>query len=213
MNKQNLKASLISAAVVLCVATMGGYAWYLYVYDIPVSDPIETPVVEEVVEEVEETVEVKEPLTEVAVVKEKFIVPVKAGKIVRPFFSLSKSKQEQIDAIIEYDGVYRSNYGVDYASDTLDVLAIASGEVKEVNKDTLFGNRVVVICGQYTVTYQSMDEITVKVGESVKQGSVIGTMGENVYDSTLGKHVHVIVEVNGKYLDLEDLIAKQISIS
>lgn len=213
MNKQNLKASLISAAVVLCVATIGGYAWYLYMYDIPVSDPNETPVVEEVNEEVEEQVEESQIEVEVAVVSEKFIEPVKSGEVVRPFFSLSKSKQQQMDAIVEYDGVFRSNYGVDYASDDLDVVAVASGIVKEISKDTLFGNRVVLTCGKYTVTYQSMNDITLKAGQSVKQGSVIGTMGENVYDSTLGKHVHVIVEVNGKYLDLEDLIAKQISIS
>lgn len=216
MNKQNLKASLISAIVVLCVATVGGYLWYLYSYDIPVSEPITTPVVENVEEpnqELNEEVTTSNEVEEVAVVKEVFKSPMNDGKVVRPFFSLSKSQQEQIDAIVEYDGVYRSNYGVDYASVSHSVNAIASGIVKEISKDTLFGNKVVLQCGKYTIYFQSLASVNVEQGQSVKQGDLIGTAGENVYDSSLGKHVHVIVEVDGRYFDLEKLINDKATIS
>lgn len=213
MNRENLKAGLLSAIVVLCIAIGGGYVWYLYEYDVPVIEQTEIPVVDEVKDVISEEVIVTEPLEEASVVVEKFIAPVIDGKVVRPFFSLAKSKQEQLDAIIEYNDVFRANYGIDYSSSDLSVVAIASGTVKEVSKDTLFGNRLVVICGKYTITYQSMNDITVEAGKSIRQGDVIGTMGENVYDATLGKHVHVVVEVNGKYLDLADLIAKKASIS
>lgn len=213
MNRENLKASLLSAIVVLCVAIGGGYVWYLYEYDVPVIEQTELPVVDEIEDVVSEEIIVTEPVEEVTVVVETFVAPVIEGKVVRPFFSLSKSKQEQLDAIIEYNDVFRANYGVDYSSNNLSVVAVASGIVKEVSKDTLFGNRLVVTCGKYIITYQSMNDITVEAGNTIKQGDVIGTMGENVYDATLGKHVHVVVEVNGKYLDLADLIAKKVSIS
>lgn len=216
MNKQNLKASLISAIVVLCVASIGGYMWYLFIDDIPVENPAEIPVVEEV-EEPQVNPSVTTTTTEqeevAIVVSEKFMPVMIEGKVVRPFYSLSKSQQEQIDAIIEYDGVYRSNYGVDYASNNGNVVALASCEVREVSKDTLFGNKIVLACGKYMVTYQSLDEIFVKAGQSVKQGVVLGSAGENIYDSSLGKHVHVIVEMNGKYFDLEKLIKDKESIS
>lgn len=214
MNIRNLKASLISAIIVLCLASIGGYIWYLYESDVPVNDPLDKPV-DQPLETVVEEPPVTAPQEEVvAIVSERFIAPLVNSKVVRPFFSMTKSKDQQVAAIIEYEGVYRSNYGVDYASDTSsDVLAVASGIVQEVANDTLFGNKIVMQCGKYTVTYQSLDDISVSVGEHVKQGDIIATTGENGYDSELSKHVHVIVEVSSRYLDLELLVSDKTVVS
>ncbi|MBE6113558.1 MAG: M23 family metallopeptidase [Erysipelotrichaceae bacterium] len=212
MNIRNLKASLISAIIVLCLASIGGYLWYLYESDVPVNDPIDIPVDQPLETTVEEPV--TQPQEVVSIVSEKFIAPLVNAEVVRPFFSLTKSKDQQVAAIIEYEGVYRANYGVDYASDTSsDVLAVASGVVQEVANDTLFGNKIVMQCGKYTVTYQSLDSISVSVGDTIKQGDIIGVSGENGYDSELSKHVHVIVEVSGRYLDLEKLVSDKTVVS
>ena len=46
--------------------------------------------------------------------------------------------------------------------------------------------------------YQSLDDIKVEKGDQVKQGDVIGKAGNNVYQSTLKKHLHFIVSIDDK---------------
>ena len=46
--------------------------------------------------------------------------------------------------------------------------------------------------------YQSLDDIKVEKGNQVKQGNVIGKAGNNVYQSTLKKHLHFIVSIDDK---------------
>ena len=46
--------------------------------------------------------------------------------------------------------------------------------------------------------YQSLDDIKVEKGNQVKQGDVIGKAGNNVYQSTLKKHLHFIVSIDDK---------------
>ena len=43
-----------------------------------------------------------------------------------------------------------------------------------------------------------LDDIKVEKGDQVKQGDVIGKAGNNVYQSTLKKHLHFIVSIDDK---------------
>ena len=44
----------------------------------------------------------------------------------------------------------------------------------------------------------TIDDIKVEKGDQVKQGDVIGKAGNNVYQSTLKKHLHFIVSIDDK---------------
>ena len=49
--------------------------------------------------------------------------------------------------------------------------------------------------------YQSLGNVEVEVDDTVAQGDVIGTSGENEYDIDAGNHVHFKLSINNKYVD------------
>ena len=49
---------------------------------------------------------------------------------------------------------------------------------------------------ELAIHYYDEDDIKVEKGDQVKQGDLIGKAGNNVYQSSLKKHVHFIVSIN-----------------
>ena len=60
------------------------------------------------------------------------------------------------------------------------------------------------------ITYQSLDSTTLEVNQKVKQGDVIGTSGENLYEADLGNHLHLIIENKGVILNPEKCFSKTV---
>lgn len=120
-------------------------------------------------------------------------------KVSKGFYDTSLSDEELENALVYFDGVYRPNDGIDYTKDNEDfeVYASASGTVVRKENDSLLGWIVTIEHqkGLQTV-YQSLDDIKVEKGDQVKQGDLIGKAGNNVYQSSLKKHVHFIVSIN-----------------
>jgi len=80
------------------------------------------------------------------------------------------------------------------------VRASAAGVVTDVGKYILTGNTVIVDHGQGVHTaYFHLDTVTVRTGESVKTGSVLGRVGAT--GLTTGPHLHYGVYVHGKDVD------------
>jgi murein DD-endopeptidase MepM/ murein hydrolase activator NlpD len=80
------------------------------------------------------------------------------------------------------------------------VAAINDGVVREAENDPLYGNTVIVDHGQGIFSlYMHLDSISAKVGQIVKFGQVIGTVGETGYAS--GPHLHLSLKINGISVD------------
>lgn len=104
---------------------------------------------------------------------------------------------------IRTQGYHRGHYAVDIADRSKPpIWAAADGVVVKASSGTWgggYGNHVIIDHGNGLKTlYAHMDYLTVKVGDHVKQGDVIGRMGNTgrVYGVT-GIHLHFEVRKNG----------------
>lgn len=135
-------------------------------------------------------------------VKEKpqFILPYKEGKVVVDYFD---GENGDIVSVVEFEGVYRPSQGVDISKngEAFNVISASDGVVANVLSDPLLGNGISIQSGEYMITYQSLDKITHKKGDVVKQGDQIGIAGSNIYQASLKNHLHLVVEKNQQRVD------------
>lgn len=110
------------------------------------------------------------------------------------------------------DNTYYQNTGIDYVSEnTFDVVSILNGEVIQVKEDDQVGKTVEIKHQNGIISiYQSLSEITVKQGDIVYQGQLIGKSGTNHLDEELGNHLHLEIIENGNPVNPENYINKTI---
>ncbi len=136
-----------------------------------------------------------------------FIAPVKGGTCTKEF----------TDNTVVYSstlGVYTGHSGMDFsAAEGADVVAVYKGTVKEITTSYLQGTTVKIDHGNGLFTvYNSIEPIeTLKVGDSLKQGDVIGKIStNNKQEYKDGAHLHFEVIENKtvisplKYLTVEE---------
>lgn len=133
--------------------------------------------------------------------------------LAREYFDANKTEEQLQNAVIEFEGVYRANQGADYTfeNERFEVVAVFSGVVAEVREDALLGKMISIQSEDCLITYQSLYDIQVSTGDNVMQGEVIATAGENVYDSALGVHLHLVVMKNEKLIDPETIFSKTLA--
>ena len=132
--------------------------------------------------------------------KPKFIKPYKDGKVVVDYFD---GENSDIISVVEFEGVYRPSQGMDISNngEPFNVMSASDGVVLNVTSDPLLGNGIHIQSGEYIITYQSLDKITLKKGDSIKQGMVIGVASSNIYQASLKNHLHLVVEKNQQRID------------
>lgn len=145
---------------------------------------------------------------------EKLIKPVGDDvKVEKKFYDTDMSDEELEKALVYFEGVYRPNDGIDYTKngEAFNVYAATSGEVIRKENDSLLGWIISIEheSGMIT-TYQSVDNIKVEKGDKIKQGDVIATSGNNVYQSGLKNHLHFIVSQDNKILNPEKYYDKEL---
>ncbi|TGM37449.1 M23 family metallopeptidase [Leptospira biflexa] len=103
----------------------------------------------------------------------------------------------------------RPHGGVDFRGKTgTPILAIQDGTVVLAQKTYYEGNFTIIDHGNKIFSfYMHQDEIKVKVGELVKQGQQIGTVGTT--GMSTGPHLHLGAKINGVLVDPLSLIALQ----
>ena len=139
------------------------------------------------------------------------------SKIVKPFTStsvgISKSYYDMTDdeatqqnSLVYYEQTYLQNSGVLYSSDEVfDVLATYDGTVTNVSKDEILGNVVEITHNPNLKTvYYSLGEVTVKNGDVLKSGDIIGKSGDNLLEGEKDNSLLVEVYYNGNTIDPED---------
>lgn len=129
----------------------------------------------------------------------------------RNYYDYNGSEEEQKNAIIYHEGIYLQNTGVDYtATDIFDVISILYGEVIDVKEEELLGKSVTVKHNNGVVSvYQSLSEVTVKKGDVVQQGQVLGKSGTCSLGSDLGNHLHFELTLGGQIVNPENYYGKK----
>lgn len=123
-----------------------------------------------------------------------------------PYYNIDGTNDEQAAALIYYEGIYMQNTGVLYTSNnSFDVVSILDGTIKNIKEDSLMGNIVEIEhTNNLTTVYQSLGEVKVKVGDTVKQGNVIATSGQNKITTDTSNALHFEVFYKGEVFNPEE---------
>ncbi len=119
------------------------------------------------------------------------------------YYDYKADADTQTKSIIYHDNTYMQNSGVDFVSEkTFDVVAILDGSVTDVKDDETLGKVIEIKHDNgYVSLYQSLSETSVKKGDVVTQGQVLGKSGTNELDKDMGNHLHFELYVNGQVVN------------
>lgn len=119
------------------------------------------------------------------------------------FYDYKGTKENQEKSIVYHDNTYMQNSGIDFVSENeFDVISVLDGTVTDVKEDEILGKIVEVKHdNNYVSIYQSLKEVSVKKGDTVTQGQVLGKSGTNELDKEIGNHLHFEFYVNGQVVD------------
>ena len=122
----------------------------------------------------------------------------------KTFYNQEDDKNNQEKSIIEYQGTYMQNTGVDYKyNEVFDIVSILDGTVIEVTDNDILGKTVKIRHNNDLIsTYQSLSEVSVKVDDTVLNGQVIGKSGTcSLYSKD--NNLHFELSYQGKNIDPE----------
>ena len=142
---------------------------------------------------------------------------VTTDQIVKPFTSSSVSVSKsyynkdddeatQQNSLVYYEQTYLQNSGILYsANEAFDVVSVYDGTVTNVSEDEILGNVVEITHNTNLKTvYYSLGEVTVKNGDVLKSGDIIGKSGDNLLEGEKDNSLLVEVYYNGNTIDPED---------
>ena len=139
------------------------------------------------------------------ITEEKLLRPFNVNsKIDRYYFEASEPIAIQEQAILEYKGKYMPSTAMEFThnNEKFSIVAAFSGIVIERKTDSLYGNMVYIKNDDGLVSiYGSLEDIKVNVGDSVKQGDLIGKASTNTIDPNLNNHLHFAITKNGKTIN------------
>ncbi|MBW7475027.1 M23 family metallopeptidase [Paenibacillus oenotherae] len=122
--------------------------------------------------------------------------------VTAPFYDASASSEQRQAAMIQTGNTYTPHMGIDLSSKndkSFDVMAALSGKVTVAEQHPLIGSIIEMKHADGIVTvYQSVSDVQVKVGDEVKQGTLIAKAGRSELEKELGTHLHFEVRENGK---------------
>ena len=108
---------------------------------------------------------------------------------------------------------WRVHNGMDIAAEAgTPVCAAAEGTVYAVCEDETMGMTVVIHhSGGYITEYASLaEDVSVKAGDTVTAGQVIGSVGDSaLLENAIGDHVHFSVTCDGELVDPTDFLNMQ----
>ena len=127
----------------------------------------------------------------------------------KTFYDYLGESNIQENSIIYYENTYMQNSGIDYQNtETFEVVSILDGTVIEVTENEILGQTVKIRHENDLIsTYQSIEDINVKVDDMIVRGQAIGTSGKcKLYSSNYNLHFELIHQ--GKNVNPEDYYNK-----
>ena len=107
---------------------------------------------------------------------------------------------------------WRAHKGIDYAAPTgTKIRTVADGKVEFIGQQRGYGNVIIVKHDDVQRTlYAHMSRFSpsLKLGDSVKQGQVIGEVGQTGWAS--GPHLHFEFQVNGQQIDPNTMLPQPV---
>ena len=133
-------------------------------------------------------------------------------KIGKTYYDFQGKEEEQLNSITYYDNTYMQSNGIDYVNDeTFDINAILDGTVLNVKDDSIKGKTIEIEHKNGLVSvYQSLSEVSVKKGDIVSSGQIIGKSGTNELDKEIGNHLHFELYKDSQSVDPIKYINKEI---
>lgn len=126
-----------------------------------------------------------------------FIMPISNGTIIKGYSATALKYNSTLEQ-------WESHKAVDIkGQDKANVMAVYDGKVVSINNPYLLGTTVTISHNNTLKTvYASLDEVSVKVGDTVKQGMVIGKASTTAKaESNEGDHLHFEVISNDVKVD------------
>ncbi len=107
-------------------------------------------------------------------------------------------------------GDYRAHPGVDFkGSEGDNVKAINAGVVMDIYYDNLYGGTVEIDHGgQLVARYCGLDTISVKMGDALEIGEIIGTLGSIPAESADGSHLHLETRLDNTPVNPMEVMSK-----
>lgn len=131
------------------------------------------------------------------------------------YYDYKADAETQEKSIVYHDNTYMQNSGIDFiAENPFDVVAILDGSVTDVKDDDTLGKIIEIKHDNgYVSIYQSLSEVSVKKGDVITQGQVLGKSGTNNLDKDMGNHLHFELYVNGQVVDPTLYLNKELQTS
>ena len=124
-------------------------------------------------------------------------------KVGKTYYDYKGSEEEQVSSILKHDDTYIQNTGIDYTSEKeFEVIAVMDGTVSNIKEDETLGKTIELKHNDgYISIYQSLSSVSVKKGDIISQGQVIGKSGSNDLEKDLGNHLHFEIYNNGQSIN------------
>ena len=134
-------------------------------------------------------------------------------EIAKDYYDKSKSIEDREKGILFYKNTYMQNTGILYTGkEKFDVVSVLDGTVTSITKDEILGNVIEIAHTNELITvYHCLEEVNVKVGDSVKQNDVIGKSGHVAIDGGYDNALLFEVNYKGEIINPVDFYNMKIS--
>ena len=152
----------------------------------------------------------------VVVEDEKFIKPFLVDAAIKTYyFDINDNSENQNNALIYYNGMYTPSTGIDYAynNNAFNVVSVFSGVVIEKKVDPLYGATVYIRSNDnpsLVAVYASLSDVSVNVGDTVKQEQLIAKAGNNTINSSMANHLNFSILKNNKNINPLECYSKKV---
>lgn len=133
--------------------------------------------------------------------------------IVKSFYNYKDEAKNQEKSLIFYEGTYMQSSGISYSNgDVFDVVSILPGEVSEVKEDDILGNIITIKhSNNITSIYQSVKDISVKMGDKVTSGQTIAKSSTSNISKELNNHLYFELIIDGICVNPEEYFDKSVN--
>ena len=201
MTKNRLKDWVIPT---LALLVAGGALFLYYMIGCILNDNLvpEDIMFVDVLKEQEETIEVNKEINNQA------IKPYTDETVTISKYYYDKNDEEtrQQQSLIKYENIYMPNTGILYSNDKeFNIVASLDGKIINVKEDELLGNIIEIEHNNNIVTiYQSVKNVNVNIGDTVKQGDLIALSGPNKLENEKENCLHFEVYKEGNLINPEE---------
>lgn len=213
MKKYKLKSWVITAVYVLALGTIAVSTVMIGKYlstGIKEAEPSEL-----VAKDIVDTNEYDDVINVVEITNETVNHPFlhDGVEITKDYYDKSKSIEDREKGILFYKNTYMQNTGILYTGkEKFDVVSVLDGTVTSITKDEILGNVIEIAHTNELITvYHCLEEVNVKVGDSVKQNDVIGKSGHVAIDSGYDNALLFEVNYKGEIINPVDFYNMKIS--